>query len=889
MSEYSQPNPPDWPFKLLACFCPDHLYEEIEGDLIQKFQRDVKRTSESKAKIDLVWSVVRFFRLGIVFRNKFSIEHNLFALIRHNLRFNLRRLRRQRLNTGLHVVGLTVGMSVCLLIGLFLRYELSFDAYHKNAKRTFRVNSVWKEAGKQFNLYATPIPLADALRNEVSGLESVVTTRPQFATVVQINAQKLFKQERVLITEPEFLDIFQIEVVTGDGRKALQTPYHALLTESIAAKYFGDEDAIGKTFKYRERFIITVGAIIRDLPVNTGLPASILLSYVDNEEFLDNGDTWYFGGFEWTKLAACTYVVLNENIDPTDIEAQLEAIADKNINSSPVLDKLVHGNFELQSLHGIHFDTDRFGGGPWVPAVNVSWLWFFGGIGIIVLVLACINFFNLSTAQAMTRAREVGIRKSIGARRSELLGQYLGETAIITFVSGVFSVLITQLSLPSLNNLLDKEITFHPIQSPEIIFVLLLFVIVTTVLAGFYPACIIAKFNPVIALKSGSSATGRNTSLLRKGLVVTQFTISAGLFIVVLLISQQVTFMREKDLGFEKDNIINVEIGDRDKAQAFTNDLRGISGVKEISLVRSSPISDDHWWNTMSQSESSDRQSVCAIYGDEHFFSVYGLRLLSGRIPNASEYNSNSKTGEAQTSKVVVNEQLIKMLRLGSPQEAVGKIFWWGGDTEVVGVVADFNTEPLKYEIPPTLITQNPDVYTHVSIKMESKADISTILKSVQAVWKSQNPQGIYEYQFLDSQIDSFYKTETRLYMLFRIFAGLAILISCLGLWGLVTFTSQQRTKEIGIRKVLGATVNAIFILLSKDFLFMIIIAFAIASPLAYYFMKEWLETFAFRIDIGWGTFVKTAIFFIVVGLVTMGLQIIKTALSNPVKSLKEE
>ena len=881
---------PKWPLKFLRFFCPHHLYEEIEGDLIQTFYRDVKKIGETHAKRKLFFRVIRFFRPGIVLRNVFSVELNSLRMIRHNLRFSLRHLARQKTNTTLHIAGLTIGMSVCILIGLFLHYELSFDTYHSKAARTYRVNSVWTEGGKQFNLYATPLPLAEVLRNEVSGIEKVVLIRAQFKAVVEINTQKIFKQEHVLVVGPEFLDIFQVDVVQGDGYKALRTPYQALLTETIARKYFGNESPLGKTFKYRNKFIITVAGVIRDLPTNTSLPASMLLSYVNDEEFLDHGDTWYFGDIEWTKLAASTYVVLNENIDPKNIEAQLKDIAHKNINSSPVVDKSIRGGFEMQSLRDIHFDTKRFGGGPWVAAVNTSWLWFFGCIGIVVLILACINFLNLSTAQAMTRAREVGIRKSIGASRSALLGQYLWEACIVTLIAGVLSVTTSQLALHSLNNLLNKGITFHPLRSPEIILGFLLFIVFTAALAGVYPAWVIAKFNPVAALKSGSAGSGSHgSSWLRKGLVVVQFTISAGLFIVVLLISQQVTFMRDKDLGFEKDNIINVEIGDRNKTQVLANELRRLPGVKDISLVRSSPISDDHWWNTMGQTETSDRKSVCAIYADDHFYSVYGIQLISGRIPQSSEYDPDKTTGKQPTSKVVVNEQLLKVLGLGTPQEAVGKTFWWAGETEIVGVVADFNTEPLKYGIPPTLLTQNPDVYTHISIKLESGAGISSALTSIESVWKNQTPGGMYEYQFLDSQIDSFYRTERRLYTLFRIFAGLAILISCLGLWGLVTFTSQQRTKEIGIRKVLGATVNSIFILLSKDFLFMIIVAFAIASPLTYYFMKEWLENFAFRIDIGWDTFVKTAFFFIAVGLVTMSIQTIKAAINNPVKSLKEE
>jgi putative ABC transport system permease protein len=874
--------PPYWILKFLRWFCPSHILEEIEGDLFQKFERDIKSFGIGKARRGLMWNTIRFFRPGIVLRNKFSIELDFFPMILNNLFFSLRHLRRQKLNSLLHVTGLALGMSVCILIGLFIQHELSFDDYHSKADRIYRVNSVWTEAGKQFNLYASPLPLAEAIRNEISGIETVALGRPQFKAMIEINSQKIFKQDHVLIVEPAFLDIFNIEILSGDAKKTLLTPYQAIVTETIAKKYFGIEDAIGKTFKYRDKFIITIGAIMRDLPSNTSLPVSMLLSYVPTEEFLDHGDTWYFGDIAWTKLAAVTYIVLVENNDPKSVETQLKQIADRNINSAPTLDKAIRGAFEIQPLEDIHFDKKRFGGGPWVAAIDFSWLWFFACIGLIVLTLACINFINLSTAQAFIRAKEVGIRKSIGARRSQLIGQFTGEAFIITIISGLIAITIVQLSLYPLNDLLEKGIVFNLFQSPGLIIGLLLFVGFTALSAGLYPAWITSEFNPIVVLKSNSAATGiHKLSWLRKGLVVIQFTISTGLFMAVLLIAQQVDFIRNNDLGFETENIINVELGNQNKRQAFSNELKQIRGVKDISLARSSPISNDHWWNTISKTEKEDRQSVCAIYGDDHFYDVYGLKLLSGIIPQEAGNNSNKDSVEKSITRVVVNEKLLEALDLGSPQEAVGKLFWWGGDTEIAGVVADFNTEPLKYAISPTLIVQDYEVYSHASIRLESNAHLSETLTQIESVWKKHFTDEVYEFQFLDHQIDSFYKMETRLYTLFK--------ISCLGLWGLVVFVSQQRTKEIGIRKVLGASVNAILWLLSKDFFLMILMAFVIASPLTYYFINDWLQNFAFRIDIGWEIFVMTVLFLIAVVSLTISVQTIKSSIDNPVNSLRSE
>ncbi len=810
-------------------------------------------------------------------------------MIVNNLRFTVRHLLRQKVNSALHITGLTLGMSVCLLIGLFIHYETSFDLHHEKSKDIYRVNSVFKDGGMKIDLYATPIQLAEAIRNEVTGIEKATFARAQFKTVVEINPQKLFKQERVLIVEPEFLDIFGIEVLQGDAHKALRTPYQALLTETTAKKLFGNEDALGKTFKYKNKFTITVAGVIRDMPSTTNLPATMLLSYAKDRELLDNGDTWHFGDFEWVKLSVSTYILLKENSDIRNIEVQLKKLVDKNINTSPVLSKEIHGDFELQSLRDIHFDTQRFGGGPWVKVINRSWLLFFAGIALIVLILACINFLNLSTAQAFARGKEVGVRKSIGAQRGQLIIQFLVEAALLVFASAGLSIIVAFFSLAPINQLLDKGIIFQPLQSPQLISFILIGILLTILLAGLYPAWVIAKFNPIVTLKSNSQGGAQGSTWLRKVLVTIQFTVSAALLIAVLLIAQQVDYMLEKELGFEKENIVNVEITDPNKAPGLFRELQQIPSVKDVSLSRTSPISDDHWWNSIGQTENSDRHGACVMYVDDRFYSFYNLHLLSGRLPQSSEYIPDSLRSDQYINKVVVNQNLLKTLALGEPAEAIGKHFWWGIETEIIGVIADFNAEPLSQRIPATILTHDPTIYAQANIKIEKGSNLATTLASIEKVWKKNSPEGVYEAKFLNSQIDGFYKLEKKLYALFKVFAAIAVLISCLGLWGLVSFTAQQRTKEIGIRKVLGASVNAILVLLSKDFILVVLIAFALASPLAYYLMNELLANFAFHISIGWQVFVVTGTTLLTLTILTVSFQIIKAAMANPVNSLKSE
>jgi hypothetical protein len=472
----------------------------------------------------------------------------------------------------------------------------------------------------------------------------------------------------------------------------------------------------------------------------------------------------------------------------------------------------------------------------------------------------------------------------------------------LTAFAGLLAVVITQVSLPYINQMVDKQISFHLLQSPGLMGALLLGAALTGLLAGLYPAWVIARFDPVSSLKTtwSNAATKFNSGvMLRKTLVVTQFGISAALLIAVTLIAQQVHFLRSKSLGFDKDNIVDVGIGGNwgsKEKNAFRNELRNIPGVKEVAFSTSTPSDEGHWGTLMSTIGRDDpnRKEVRMILSDEKFAPMYGLKLLAGRFLVAADTNAAGfNIPEAQKAeRVVINRKALETLGFETPEAAIGKRFWFGfnsGNAEVVGVMEDFNFSSLHEAIKPMLLTQQTNVYERAGIKIAGGTDVPAVIAAIGEAYKKAFPTGVYSYQFLDEKIDAFYKSEARLYGLFRLFAGLAMLISCLGLWGLATFAARQRTKEIGIRKVLGASVSGIVGMLSKEFLTLVILSLVIAVPLAWYGMDKWLQDFAYRIDIHWWVFALAGVVAVAVAFLTVRFQSIKAALMNPAKSLRSE
>jgi len=443
---------------------------------------------------------------------------------------------------------------------------------------------------------------------------------------------------------------------------------------------------------------------------------------------------------------------------------------------------------------------------------------------------------------------------------------------------------------------LEKGISFNLLQSPEMLMVFIIGIFVIGIMAGLYPALVIAKFNPIASLKGTFSLGDYGSAWLRKALVVIQFTISAGLLIVVILIAQQVNYLRSKNLGFNKQNIILVDFQRSKKTQSFAAELDRIPQIAGLTLQTGAP-SPESWSTVMTKTnrEDANRQSVTLFLGDDRYCNLYGFKLLSGRFPVASDSTAASQLlpEEQQVAKIVVNEELVRAMDFKSNDDALGKKFWVGmgsGKVEVVGVVANFNTNSLHAAIKPTIITSSwPAFYSQAGIKIETHADIPETIAAMKAAWEKVYPDGVFGFKFLDQEIDAMYKAEARLYSLFKIFAGLALLISCLGLWGLASYAARQRTKEIGIRKVLGASVNAMVLLLSREFIILVLVAMLISAPLAFYGMSQWLETFAFRINISWLVFFGAGCFSLAIALLTVSFQAIKAARSNPVESLRTE
>lgn len=848
------------------------------------------RTSSSATDhaITAIHPIFIDFTYGMISENDNGKIDKQQVMIPNLFNITWRHMMLQKINTVTHIVGLTLGITVCILIALFIRYELSFDAYHPHTKNTYRVISDWKESGRLSRHSSTPFPLASAIRTDASGFAHVSFVHPLYATAVEVAPQKRFIIDHIAAVDPEFPDIFSVETLEGDLHQTLRQPYQAALTESTAWKMFGIENPIGKTLKLKikEDFEFTVTSVIKDLPPNTRLEISILVSHSDQENFLkSNRDGWtYISGTE-------TFITLREKADPCVMMAQLKNIANKYINIKS--ESMFRSDFSLQPLSDVHFNTNVSDS----HAISVSWLWFFGWIGLAVLVLACINFINLSTAQALTRAKEVGIRKSIGANRSSLMAQFLTEAWMLTFISGLVATALTQLLIPAINTMLGKGIVFDLLGSPALLVALILGLALTGLLAGIYPAYVIAKFNPSITLKIGAHAAGGGSSWLRKGLVVAQFTVSACLLMAVILMAQQVDYLRSKNLGFDKDHVVVVEVNNaKSTASVLSQELSAIPSVVDVSFSTSTPSSPDHWGTPMSRIDRQDpgRKPITLILADDHYSELYKLKMLAGRSLQPADTSSISKAlpEDQRVMRAVVNEQLIREIDFESNEAAIGQRIHIGlneGIVDIVGVVANFNDGPLSKTITPILITSQPWQYQIAGIKIEKGSDIPQTLAAIESAWRKTFPEGVFSYKFLDEQIDAYYKAEEQLFNLFKIFAGIAMLISCLGLFSLAAFTTQHRVKEIGIRKVLGATVSSILMLLSRDFVKLVFVALVIATPLAWYGIHQWLTNYAFHIEITGWAFVAAGVIAIVVTLGAICMQVFRSALANPADSLKSE
>ena len=804
-----------------------------------------------------------------------------------------RSLIRNRNYTIINIAGLAAGIAVCMMIFIIIQFQTSFDNFHSKKDRIFRVLTEYHHADAATISFGkdVPFPMPAGLKTAFPQVEHVAPIFASHNDQLLIpdgngTSVKTFKEDRgVFFTTPSFFAMFDYPLLAG-SYETLKDPNNVLLTKEIAEKYFGDwRTAIGKTINLEAGGFIfehgterlKVSGILATIPVNTDFKLKLVVAFGTGftESLMAKSSDW--DGI--TSDFGC-YISLPPNISIDNFNQQLRAYSRKVVSPG---NKNSH---IIQPLSAVHYDTQAGNYSNKTISrelLNVLWL-----IAAFILLIACVNFINLSTAQAVNRAKEVGVRKVLGGNKSQLRIQFITETFLIVAGAVLLATVITTLALPFVNQLLELSLSFNILGNPAIILFLLIVTIVVTALAGFYPSIVLSRFNPVNALKSKITANIAKGLSLRRGLVVFQFIIAQALIIGTLIIVKQTNYFMNRPLGFDKDAIVNVPFRVDSlrisRLDYLKEKLLSVNGVQAVSFSSNTPVENGNdMWSPFRFNHAIKETDFKAItkFADNEYVSAYKLRLIAGRNLQSSSY----------TREFLVNESLMKNLGIKNPDDILNKeISIWNGliKCPVVGVLKDFNDRSFHNDLAPLLITTNVTMYDQAAIKLETK-NIASTLESVKTVWEQTFPNFVYEYRFLDDKIESFYKQESQLASLYKIFAVIAILLSCLGLYGLVSFMAVQRVKEVGVRKVLGASVASVIYLFSKEFIILVAIGFVIASPVAWYFMDKWLQDYVYRINISWWIFLMGGISAVVIALVTVSFQAIKAAIANPVKSLRAE
>jgi len=802
-------------------------------------------------------------------------------MFKNYLKTAFRNLKRNKSYAIINVLGLTVGIAASLLIFLVIQYETSFDNFHKKKDKIYRIATEFHTQDGIGYSDGVSFPVAAAMRIDFPQIKEVaaIFRNGDQVTIEQGDRQlKKLREDNFYYAEPEFFKMFDFEWLAGSPQNSLKDPHSAALTQATAEKFFGDwRSAIGKTFKYGNKTLYKVTGILKNIPSNTDFPLSVVVGYsaLENTYIKNNLNDWVstFGG-------AYTFVVLPAALSPSHLDEQLKGFAKKHKPAEYAKDAFV-----TQPLSEIHFD-DRFGNfrGHTFSHSLIKALAF---IGLFLILIACVNFINLATAQAVNRSREVGVRKVLGSSRRQLAFQFLGETVFITITAVVLAVLVAEITLPLLNKLLETKMTMSLIFNPWLVLFILILTISVTILSGLYPAIILSGFNPITALKSKITSKMVGGISMRRVLVVLQFAIAQILIIGMLIVVSQMNFFRNASLGFDKAAIINVPMpGDslsKTKVDYMRNRLLANNNILNASFSFGSPSSDGNWNSDFKfdHATKSTNFSANLKWADTGYFKTYNLQFVAGRPYYASD----------TVREFVVNETLLRKLGINDPQAAIGKeINFWDGNkaARIVGVIRDFNSYSLREPMAPVVLSTWKDVYQTINIKIKPGTE-KAVLPFIEKLWNENFPDYVYDYKFLDDTIASFYKQENQLSILYKIFAAIAIFISCLGLYGLVSFMAVQRTKEVGIRKVLGASARHIVYLMSKEFTLLIIIAFAISAPVAYYIMHKWLQNYTYRIPLSASIFLLAIVGSIIIAWITVGQRAIKSALANPVKSLRTE
>ncbi|MBB6109377.1 ABC-type antimicrobial peptide transport system, permease component [Mucilaginibacter lappiensis] len=793
-------------------------------------------------------------------------------MIKNYIKIAWRNLKRNKAYAFISVAGLALGITCGILIFTLITYHLSFDNFHKNSDRVYRLYTEWHDDGIGRS-HGVPQPLGKTFRNDFTLAEKtarVISFHDNLITITQGNQVKKFKEDNgVAFTEPEYFDILNFPLLKGDKKTVLVKPGEAIVTEKIARKYFGDDNPIGKVIRVDNKVNFTVTGVLKDLPANTDRKQQVYVSYGNMDEYTGSKkreDNWggVFSGSE-------VFTLLKPSTTMESANSAMALIVKKHYTGRD----LQVWKFKLQPLSDIHFNSDLDG------YADKKYLWALFFIGLFLIITACVNFVNLATAQALNRAKEIGVRKVLGSLPHQLFWQFIAETALITFVAVILAIGLSFIALPAINNLFESQMTFKLFQLS--VFIMLISVLVVF-LSGSYPGLVLARFQPILALKSKLSQKHVGGFSLRRILVVTQFSISQVLIIGAIIIVSQLHYSQTTDLGFNKDAVVLLPIPQQDKAKLSTlrNRINEVQGVEKSSYCYKAPAAQSNNSTDVNFNHRGEDEhwGINTKQGDENFLSTFGMKLVAGRNFFPAD----------TTHEFLVNETFVKKLNL-KPQDVIGKMLAIDGKTikaPIVGVVKDFYNYSFHTEISAICIMPDYRSYSTLAVKINMR-NAKTSLAAFEKIWNETFPEELYSYQFLDDSVGKFYEMDNIQLKLVEAFAGIAILIGCLGLYGLVSFMAVRKTKEIGVRKVLGADTMHILWLFGKEFTYLLLIAFVVAAPLAWWAMHNYLQDFKYRITIGPGIFLTSILSTFIIASITVGYRSVMAATANPVKSLRSE
>ncbi len=808
-------------------------------------------------------------------------------MIKNYFKIAFRSLWKNKGYSAINIFGLAVGLATCLLIMLYVTDELSFDKYNEKADRIYRVDGDIQFGGNHFILAVSQDPMGPTLKKDYPAMEQYTRFRGYGGFLVKKGAENL-REDRVIYVDSTLFDVFTLPIISGDGKTALVAPKSVVITEKIARKYFNSTDVVGQSFIMNDTSNYKITAVIKNIPRQSHFNFDFFVSMSSLEESRQNN--WISSNFN-------TYIVLKKGSDPKALEAQFPAMLEKYVG--PQVKEMMNismddfrksGNWDRTSLTPllqIHLHSNKTA--ELGANSSVLYVYMFSSIAILILLIACINFMNLSTARSSGRAKEVGVRKVLGSLRSNLIKQFLTESILISFIALALALLFTGLLLPYFNQLAGKEMSIGLFSKPWLLPALVGLVLVVGFVAGSYPAFFLSAFRPIEVLK-GKLSGGFKNSWLRSGLVVFQFWISIILLISTGVIYRQLNYIRSKDLGFKREQVMVMQYTNALGAQTkvFKNDVLKIQGISNITMTGFLPTSEWRSDSPLFPDAVPDQKKALSaqIWNvDENYVPTLGMQILQGRNFSA-QFPTDS-------SGIVLNEAAVNMLGLKDPIDK--PLYYMNSFTNkkdlsayhIIGIIKNFNFSSLREQVTPlALVWKNQP--GSIAIRIDAK-NSQSIVQQIENKWKAMAPGQPFSFSFMDDDFNRLYNSEQRTGKIFISFAALAIFIACLGLFGLVTYAAEQRTREIGIRKVLGASVGSIVGMLSKDFLKLVIISAVIAFPIAGWAMSKWLQDFAYRVSMGWWVFLAAGIVALLIAFATICFQAIKAALMNPVKSLRTE